>query len=125
MPNCFLDPDVTTEHGIYEYTFYALFEPISLTITQKGMLNETDSGIYEVVNSSDQVIATVMLTGNSSVTLEQIPVGTYTVREVGNWTWTYSGTLSEGVTVTASADNEVIFTHSDIAVDWLHSENRR
>ena len=121
----FLYPDVTTEGGIYEYTFYALFEPISLTITQKGMLNETDSGIYEVVNSSDQVIATVMLTGNSSVTLEQIPVGTYTVREVGNWTWTYSGTLSEGVTVTASADNEVIFTHSDIAVDWLHSENRR
>jgi len=121
----FLYPDVTTESGIYEYTFYALFEPISLTITQKGMLNETDSGIYEVVNSSDQVIATVMLTGNSSVTLEQIPVGTYTVREVGNWTWTYSGTLSKGVTVTASTDNEVIFTHSDIAVDWLHSENRR
>lgn len=119
----FYKPNVSSENDVNEYNFYALFEPITLTIRQTGMKHQTDSGIYEIVNESDQVIITVVITGNNSVTLEQIPLGTYTIREItSRWTWTYASTNGIYFTVTDTG-NTVIFNHASKTVDWLHNES--
>ena len=113
---------------IGQWDYYAY-----LTIFQTGMRDgENESGIYEVVNSSNAVIATVMITGDNSVTLEQVPVDTYTVREItGDWTWTYNASPDNSLTVEVKTnpsadDNKVTFGQVPISpIDWLHSENRR
>ena len=110
---------------VYDYTYYAIFEPITLTISQTNM-KPSDSAVYEVVQGDD-VIARVMLTGESdSVTLQAIPAGNYTVREVtGNWTWTYTDTQTASVTVVAGQTNTVTFDYEEKYEGscWLHSEN--
>ena len=113
---------------IGQWDYYAY-----LTIFQTRMRDgKNESGIYEVVNSSNAVIATVMITGNNSVTLEQVPVDTYTVREItGDWTWTYNASPDNSLTVEVKTnpdadDNKVTFGQVAISpIDWLHSENRR
>ena len=103
-----------------------------LTISQTGMREgKSESGIYEVVNSSNAVIATVMITEKNSVTLEQVPVGDYTVREISSdWTWTYNPKVqTKNVSVVVNPgedDNKVTFEQVAISpIDWLHSENHR
>lgn len=121
---------------VFDYTFYALFKPYKLTISQKGV-NATDSAVYQVSNkSTGEVVATVMLTGTNQVTIEQIPAGTYTVQEItSNWTRTYGDnpTVTQGtnttktsieVEVTSGETKEVIFTHTYVGSCWLHSESR-
>ena len=119
----FYKPDVSTAGGVYDYTYYALFEPILLIISQKNVA-PGDSAIYEIVDSAGNVVTTVILTGESSVTIEQIPAGTYTVREVGaNWTWTYQDTTAQTVDVDTAETKEVTFEYTAADVDWLHGEN--
>ena len=69
-----------------------------------------------------------MIKGNSSVTLEQIPEGSYTVREISeNWTWKYAPAREIPVTVVAhptQQQNKVTFTLAHkVPVDWLHGED--
>ena len=120
----FFKPDVSTADGIYEYTFYALFEPITLKINQTGMKNATDSGIYQIVNNStNAVVTTVAITGNNSAIVESIPSGSYTIREItGNWTWTYENTTNQTCTIEAAVSNTVTFNFTSKTVDWLNGE---
>jgi hypothetical protein len=69
-----------------------------------------------------------MIKGNSSVTLEQIPEGNYTVREISqNWTWKYAPAGEILVTVFAhptQQQNKVTFALAHkVPVDWLHGED--
>ena len=121
-------PQVDLSTGIYDYTYYALFEPITLTISQQNIA-ENDSAVYEVLQGTT-VVARVMLTGTDSVTLMAIPAGNYTVKEVsGNWTWTYNdpAPFSGTVEVVAGQENAVTFNYADCHVGscWLHNETRR
>ena len=121
-------PQVDLSTGIYDYTYYALFEPITLTISQQNIA-ENDSAVYEVLQGTT-VVARVMLTGTDSVTLMAIPAGNYTVKEVsGNWTWTYNdpAPVSGTVEVVAGQENAVTFNYADCHVGscWLHNETRR
>lgn len=121
-------PQVDPSTGIYDYTYYALFEPITLTISQENMA-ENDSAVYEVLQGTT-VVARVMLTGTGSVTLMAIPAGNYTVKEVsGNWTWTYNDPAPDSgtVEVVAGKKNAVTFNYADRHVGscWLHNETRR
>lgn len=103
-------------------SLYAVYEPITLTIAQSGM-DGVDSGIY-VVLKDDQEVARVMVKGNASVTLEQIPAGTYIVQEIsGKWTWKYSPTGERQVLVVAAQENKVTFERSlNQPIDWLNTE---
>ena len=118
-----------TQDAVVE--LYALFEPITLTITQTGMKNASESGVYEVVNGSGVVVATVIITGDNSVVLTQIPAGEYIVREItGNWTWAYEDTgnntrPNKQIAVQENAANQVTFNHTSKTVDWLHGEGSK
>ena len=121
-------PEINFDDGIYYYDYYALFEPVVLTITQTGM-TAGESGVYEIIKQGAAApIATIMITGNSSVTLEQIPSGTYTIREYKDgekrWAWTYAAYSGE-VTVTKDGPNEVEVKRGKSLVDWLYGEAAR
>ncbi len=105
-----------------------------LKIIQSGMTSETDSGIYELVyktkDDEEPVLVTVMITGNSYVIVEQVPVDEYTLREIeSDWTWTYESTgdgtgyENPTVKVVVTAENRITFTHTGKHIDWLHHEN--
>lgn len=113
------------QDDVYEYTFYARFKPITLKLTHQSFRYNYRSGFYEILRQSDNaLVATVSISGDNSVILEQIPVGTYIVREIGSdWTWTYDNTNSISFTVVAG-ENEVFLPHVIIEVDWHNGENR-
>ena len=117
--------EIERTDDVFEYTYYAVFEPITLTISQTKM-NPGDSAVYEVVKDN-AVVARVMLTGeNDSVTLQVIPAGDYTVREMDNWTWTYTDTQTQTITVEAGKNNTNIvsfdYAGKDVGSCWLHNE---
>lgn len=129
------DYAIAKDYG--EYTYYALFEPIKLKITQTGMRDGAgtshmnscvESGVYELVkhNSDDTttVIANIILTGNDFVIVEQVPAGKYSVRPVNGWTWTYNTEEETAqITVTGSDEiQEIVVERDTKEVDWLHDE---
>ena len=123
-PNAVLQSDhIQTTADVYDYTYYAVFEPITLTINQTGM-NDGDSAVYEVVKETN-VIARVMLTGNCSATIQAIPADRYTVRVSGNWAWTYTTPAKQTVMIN-DASATVTFDHSaKTPICWLHSETHQ
>lgn len=91
--------------------------PNTLEIGQRGI---SGSAIYQVLRGTE-VIVTVVVTGERSVTIEQIPAGNYTVQEISsNWTWTYGEVASKTVTVSTNA--EVSFAYTDLKPCWLYGE---
>ena len=118
--------EIERTEDVFEYTYYAVFEPITLTISQTNM-NPGDSAVYEVVKDN-AVVARVMLTGeNDSVTLQVIPAGDYTVREMVNWTWTYTDTQTQTIKVEAGKNNTVSFDYKEKygGSCWLHNETHK
>lgn len=101
-----------------------------LTIYQKDAESTKETiktGIYEVRDMANTLVATVMITGESSVTLHRLALGTYKVRELtGDWTWTHElvGESSCEVEIKADTENTVTFTQTSQTVDWLHAETR-
>lgn len=115
------------EEDVYEYNYYALFVPITLTITQtsgSGTTMGNDSGVYQVLRENGSVLTTVMLTGSESVTVRRVPAGKYTVQELtGNWTWTYEDVAAQSADLTTANGATVTFTRTAEDPDWLHGEN--
>lgn len=110
--------------NVYDYTYYALFAPYRLTISQTGMAKDGHSAVYEILKGTD-VVTRVMVSGNRSVTVVQLKPDTYTVREVtGNWTWTYGTTQTKTVTVTEGS-NEVSFQYTYEKPCWLQGETKK
>lgn len=119
--------DIKISPDIYDYTYYAIFKPITLTISQTGIpVGET--ALYQITGNG--VNLTVALPGKgselASVTVEQIPAGEYTVTELTGWTWKNGTDLnSKNVTVSKSAENVVSFAFTIPASDWLHGETHK
>jgi len=73
---------------------------VDLTIST-ACADGTQSFIFEVVGVPKdsrlaQVKHRVILVGNDSVTLKAVPVGTYTVTEVGDWSWRHNEYAGHG-----------------------------
>ena len=118
----------TPKHG-EDRTFYALFKPYKLTISQDGEIKDNDSAIYEVLRDG-AVVARVMITGPNSATVQQVKPGVYTVQRIEkSWAWTYkmpSSVPANGrVEVAANQDNVITFTYGPPQSCWLTGENRR
>ena len=96
-----------------------------LIIDQSGMRDGNESAVYELVNSSNQTVLTFAISGNKSVTLKNVPVDVYTVREIASdWTWTYANARQTvpNVAVQADTETEVDMVYEAKTVDWLHAE---
>lgn len=111
-------------------TYYAKFEYnlTSLTIKKEGSqdIDENQSFIFHVKGDSENSLTkdidlTVTIVGNSSITIKDLPIGTYTVIEETNWSWRYSPeSTSKTITVTTNADNNTVkFINSRPNIYWL------
>jgi hypothetical protein len=121
---------VTNGMNIY---YYAKFVPTisSLTIQNKGVAAyEADQAmIYQVVGSGydgTPVSMIVTVIGDGSVTIDNLPIGSYTVSEQGDWSWRYAApkdsTQDGSGTIVLQEDadeNIILFTYSTPNTQWL------
>lgn len=81
--------------------FWLHVKTCTLTITKQG---GTDGETYAFEIYKDGKIYTeAVISGNGSVTISELPVGTYSIGESESWSWRY--TVDNGTPVTLSASN--------------------
>ena len=117
-------PQKTTE--AYEAaTYYAKFDyaVADLTIKQVGRIADENQTFIYVVTGGDLPASgiKVAVKGNSSVTIKNLKIGSYTVTEETNWNWR-CGTAggSQSITLQGAQTNEVSFTKNNVSnFKWL------
>ena len=127
-----LKPDKTKNYGTAESpvmgyeaaTYYAKFDyaVADLTIKQDGWIADVNQTFIYVVTGGDlpESGIKVAVNGNSSVTIKNLKIASYTVTEETNWNWrcgTTSG--SKSITLQGAQTNEVRFTNTVSNSKWL------
>ena len=112
-------------NGAYEAaTYYAKFDyaVADLTIKQDGGIADENQTFIYVVTGGDlpQSGIKVAIKGNSSVTIKNLKIGSYTVTEGTNWNWRCGTTGgSQSITLQGAQTNEVRFTNTVSNSKWL------
>lgn len=73
----------------------------TLNITKQGGANN-ESYVFDVYKDGTKY-SEVTIWGNSTETLVELPVGTYTIQENTGWSWRYNADNGTGVTLSAEA----------------------
>lgn len=135
--------DVTVKIGTFDVTQYVNFEhqactdrtetlptgsefllhvkTCSLTITKTG--GADDEPYVFTVNKDGAEYTEASITGNGSVTIYELPVGTYSIQEDTDWSWRYPNPSYTGNDVTLSAANPngtITCTNSISKQYWLN-----
>lgn len=107
--------------------FVVHIKSFDLVISKKGAedIDENQSFIFEVTGPNGFSME-VMVVGNSSVTIKNLPVGDYTVKEITDWSWRY-----EPETVVQEVDLEkaengvanVTFVNTRQIPTWLSGDS--
>lgn len=99
----------------------------SLTITKtvegKGA-NPNQTFVFDVKDSTGKVVTTVVLKNNERKTITGLAVGTYTVTEDTNWSWSYSivGGNNKTATLSSTTTSAVVdVTNNYNSHNWLTS----
>lgn len=95
----------------------------TLTIQKQGWkeIDENQTFVYRlqgVGGITKDVDLIVTVHGDGSTTIDHLPYGTYTVKEIKTWSWRYTATNSP-ISVSLNADNEnvtIIFNNTRAAV---------
>ena len=115
----------TAEAPVMAYeaaTYYAKFEwdVADLTIVKTGCedIDENQSFIFEVTGPNG-FSTRVVINGNGSVTIKGLKVGSYTVKELTEWSWRYvPADGSQTIDVKPNMSN-VVFSNSRSRHKWL------
>lgn len=106
-----------------------------LTITKNGLnvgtyagAEDQESAIFRVTGNGVDMTVVVNCKENDStgsVTIANLPAGTYTVTEVSGWTWRYTAAMpTQTVTVVGgNLNNSVKFTNLKDKNKWLGGDN--
>ena len=130
------------ENGLYTGgTFYAKFEYMygDLTITKSGIKDvdhheqndygeeEKQSAIFRVTGTSEsgmEIDMEVVICGNDCITIKHLPVGTYTVTEITDWSWRYEPDPdSQNTSVQDSETSGLLFKNNREENDWLSGDS--
>lgn len=127
-----LTPEKTKNYGTAESpimgyeaaTYYAKFDyaVADLTIKQVGEIADENQTFIYVVTGGDlpEGGIKVAVNGNSSVTIRNLKIGSYTVTEETNWNWRCGTTGgSQSITLQGAPTKEVIFTNNASNSKWL------
>lgn len=112
-------------NGAYEAaTYYAKFDyaVADLTIKQDGGIADENQTFIYVVTGGDlpEGGIKVAVNGNSSVTIRNLKIGSYTVTEETNWNWRCGTTGgSQSIILQGAPTKEVIFTNNASNSKWL------
>lgn len=118
-----ITPQKTTE-AHEAATYYAKFDyaVADLTIKQDGGIADENQTFIYVVTGGDlpESGIKVAVKGNSSVTIRNLKIGSYTVTEETNWNWRCGTTGSSlSITLQGAQTNEVSFTNNSSNFKWL------
>lgn len=94
----------------------------SLTVKKSGGKGDEPYIFYIFKDGMKYTETTVA--GDSSVTIYELPVGTYTVEEDGNWSWRYEARFSKGDSAALSSGEdaaEIICVNRSRTEQWLDS----
>lgn len=112
------------EGGVYYAKFDYNFT--TLTIEVEGSLDADQAFLFVVQGKEGTAVAdvhvTVAVQGNSSVTLENVRIGDYTVTQMTDWSWRYTPNGVESVQITVSpsgGSNTVTFAQNRQTEKWL------
>lgn len=96
---------------------------ISKTVTGKGA-NPNQTFVFDVKDSAGKVVTTIVLKAGGEKTITGLAVGTYTVTEDTNWSWSYSIVGDNNKTATLSStmpSATVAVTNHYNSHNWLTS----
>jgi len=96
---------------------------ISKTVTGDGA-NPNQTFVFDVKDSTGKVVTTIVLKAGGEKTITGLAVGTYTVTEDTNWSWSYSIVGDNNKTATLSStvpSAEVAVTNHYNSHNWLTS----
>lgn len=123
------------ENGFYEEAiYYAKFVPdkASLMIVKSGDYSEyqsidpNQSFVFEVSGKEEtsDIHLTVTINGNGSITIADLPIGTYTVKEISDWSWRYTPvTVSAEITISPNGENKITFENNRTEKFWLDGDS--
>jgi len=101
-----------------------------MTITKafaSGTGTVTDNFLFSIKGQgkNSYIDLTVVITGNGSAVIDNLPIGDYTVTELTAWSWEYTpDSESKPITVvTDEALNKLTFTNTYQESDWLSGES--
>ena len=121
-----------TQSGTYESvsedaTFTITVNTCSLKITKtvegKGA-NPNQTFVFDVKDSTGKLVTTIVLKDGEQKTITGLAVGTYTVTEDTNWSWSYSivgGNNKQATLSSAAPSSTVDVTNNYNSHNWLTS----
>lgn len=121
-----------TQSGTYESvskdaTFTITVNTCSLTISKAVTgdgANQNQTFVFDVKDSTGEVVTTVVLKNNERKTITGLAVGTYTVTEDTNWSWSYDilGGNNKTATLSGTTPSAVVdVTNHYNSHNWLTS----
>lgn len=127
----------TAKDGTPAFLLHVINVVGDLTITKTGLNQHTyagaedqESAIFRVTGNGVNMTVVVNCEGDSrtgSVTIANLPAGTYTVEEVSGWTWRYTvqgdNPRTNVEVIGGSSDNKVEFTNTQTNNKWLGGDN--
>lgn len=96
---------------------------ISKTVTGDGA-NPNQTFVFDVKDSTGKLVTTIVLKGGEQKTITGLAVGTYTVTEDTNWSWSYSivGDNNKPATLSSTTTSAVVdVTNHYNSHNWLTS----
>lgn len=121
-----------TQQGTYESvsektTFTITVNTCSLTISKAVTgdgANPNQTFVFDVKDSTSKVVTTIVLKNGDSKTITGLAVGTYTVTEDTNWSWSYSivgaNNMTAALSSAAPSATVAVTNHYD-SHNWLTS----
>lgn len=121
-----------TQSGTYESvskdaTFTITVNTCSLTISKKVTgdgANPNQTFVFDVKDSAGKLVTTIVLKDGDSKTITGLAVGTYTVTEDTNWSWSYSivGDNNQTATLSSTVPSATVdVTNHYNSHNWLTS----
>ena len=111
------------------HVYYAKVDPdfVSLTVSTIGCADVDDGQIFifnivGLAGATRNINLTVTVIGNSSVTINELPIGNYTVTELTDWSYRYTpDAVSKSIGLTVTGANSLTFSHIRTNTKWLDS----
>lgn len=94
----------------------------TLTIKKTGTDISDDPYVFTILKDG-AVYTSASITGTGSITIRELPVGTYTVKEDEGWSWRYGSSMSPSGSVvlgSTNSDAEVVCTNTRDNDQWLN-----
>lgn len=108
--------------------FWLHVNTCTLTVTKaaaSGTTIGTDEYFVFDVYKDNVFYTQVTVPGTGSVTIRELPVGTYTIREDASTAWRYNGTVSGGVTLSAAnTSGTITCTNTKTNDQWVNHFSR-